>query len=64
MAEPKRKRARRSFSDEFKVGAVRPVLEEGKTVGAAAREFDLTGSSLRKWVEQARADSGRGKPGP
>jgi transposase len=63
MVEPKRKRTRRSFSDEFKAGAVRLVLEEGKTVGAAARDLDLTESSLRKWVEQARSDSGRGKPG-
>jgi len=63
MAEAKRKRARRSFSDEFKAGAVRLVLEDGKTVGAAARDLDLTESSLRNWVEQARADAGRGKPG-
>ena len=63
MTETKRKRTRRSFSDEFKAGAVRLVLEEGKTVGAAARDLDLTESSLRKWVEQARADAGRGKPG-
>jgi len=63
MAEPKRKRARRSFSEEFKAGAVRLVLAEGKTIGAAARDLDLTETSLRKWVEQARADVGRGRPG-
>jgi transposase len=63
MAETKRKRTRRSFTDEFKAGAVRLVLEEGKSVGAVARDLDLTESSLRKWVEQARADAGRGKPG-
>jgi len=32
-------------------------------VGAAARDLDLTESSLRNWVEQARADRGKGKPG-
>jgi transposase len=63
MADTRRKRTRRSFSDEFKAGAVRLVLEEGKTVAAAARDLDLTESALRKWVEQARADAGRGKPG-
>jgi transposase len=63
MADTKRKRSRRSFSGEFKAGAVRLVLEEGKTVAAAARDLDLTESSLRTWVEQARADAGRGKPG-
>ena len=52
MPETKRKRSRRSFSEEFKAGAVRLVLEEGKTVGAAARDLDLTESSLRKWVER------------
>jgi transposase-like protein len=39
------------------------VLEEGKTVGAAARDLDLTESSLRNWVEQARADRTKGKTG-
>ena len=63
MAETKRKRSRRSFTDEFKAGAVRLVLEEGKTVGAAARDLDLTESSLRNWVEQARADRTKGKTG-
>ena len=63
MANTRRKRTRRSFSDEFKAGAVRLVLEEGKTVAAAARDLDLTESALRNWVEQARADAGRGKPG-
>jgi transposase len=63
MAETNRKRTRRSFTDEFKAGAIRLVLDEGKTVAAAARDLDLTESSLRNWVEQARTDAGRGKPG-
>ena len=63
MPDTKRKRSRRSFTDEFKAGAVRLVLEEGKTVGAAARDLDLTESSLRNWVEQARADRTKGKTG-
>ena len=37
------RRARRQFSEEFRIGAVRLVLDEGKTVGAVARELDLTG---------------------
>ena len=63
MADRKQKRARRSFTEEFKAGAVRLVLDEGKSVGAAARDLDLTESSLRHWVEQARTDRGKGKPG-
>jgi transposase len=63
MADTKTKRTRRSFTDEFKAGAVRLVLDEGKSVGAAARDLDLTESSLRNWVVRARADRGKGKPG-
>jgi transposase len=63
MADTKRKRSRRSFTEEFKAGAVRLVLEEGKTVGAVARDLDLTESSLRNWVEQARADRTKGRTG-
>jgi transposase len=40
------RRTRRQFTEEFKAGAVRLVLDEGKTVGAVARELDLTASAL------------------
>ena len=56
-------RPRRSFTDEFKASAVQHVLEGGKTVPQVARDLDLTESPLRGWVEQARADTGMGKPG-
>ena len=57
------RRARRRFSEEFKEGAVRLVLDEGKTVGAVARELDLTASALGLWVQQARAERTKGKSG-
>jgi len=57
------RRVRRQFSDEFKEGAVRLVLDEGKTVGAVARELDLTPSALGLWVQQARAERTKGKSG-
>jgi transposase len=63
MADRKPTRARRSFTEEFKAGAVRLVVDEGKSVGAAARDLDLSESALRTWVERARADRGTGKPG-
>src|SRR5947208_8821655 len=63
MSEKRAKRSRRSFTDDFKAGAVRLVLDEGKTVAAAARDLGLTESSLRKWVDQARADRTHGKTG-
>jgi transposase-like protein len=48
------RRVRRQFTDEFMAGAVRLVLDEGKTIGAVARELDLTPSSLANWVRQTR----------
>ena len=57
------RRARRQFSEEFKAGAVRLVLDEGRTAGAVARELDLTATALRQWVKQARADRTDGKTG-
>jgi transposase len=64
MAEsPKRRRARRQFDDEFKAQAVRLVLDDGKSVSSAARDLDLTESSLRNWVERARADRTQGRTG-
>ena len=63
MADTKGRRTRRSFTDDYKTGAVRLVLDEGKTVAAAARDLGLTESSLRNWVDQARADRTKGWTG-
>jgi transposase len=57
------KRARRQFTDEFKAGAVRLVLDEGKTKAQVARDLDLPPSALSRWVERARADRTHGKTG-
>jgi transposase len=57
------RRVRRGFSPEFKAGAIRLVLDEGNTIGAVARELDLTPSALGLWVRQARADRTKGKTG-
>src|SRR3954468_963 len=57
------KRQRRSFTDELKASSVRLVLDEGKTISQVARDLDLTASTLRQWVERARADRSRGKTG-
>ncbi len=63
MADTKRRRTRRSFTDDYKASAVRLVLDEGKTVAAAARDLDLTESALRSWVDQAHADRTQGRTG-
>ena len=59
----KRKRTRRNFSDEYKAGAIALVLNEGKSVAQVAKDLDLTPSSLGKWVEQARANTGKSSRG-
>src|SRR5467141_4713105 len=57
------RRARRRFSSEFKQGAVRLVLDQNKTIGAVARELDLTPSALGIWVARAQADRTKGRTG-
>ena len=39
------------------------MLEEGKTIGAVARELDLTASALSQWVKHAQAERTKGKSG-
>ncbi len=63
MADTPKRRPRRQFTDEFKASAVRLVLEEGKTVGAAAHDLDLTETALREWVKRAQADRTKGRTG-
>jgi len=55
------RRARRSFTPEFKADAVR-LVKSGKTVAEVARELDLTETALREWVRRAEADAGE-RPG-
>jgi transposase len=44
-------------------GAVRLVLDEGKTIGAVSRDLDLTPSSLANWVRRARTIGRKARPG-
>src|SRR2546422_4589493 len=57
------RRPRRRFEDDFKAQAVRLVLDEGKSVGAVARDLDLTETALREWVHRARANRPHGRTG-
>ena len=61
--EAKGKRPRRAFTEDFKAGAVRLVLDEGKTIAQVARDLDLNANSVSTWVSQARADRSKGKTG-
>ena len=57
------RRQRRSYTDEFRAGAVRLVLIEGRSVTGVAKDQDLTRSALDGWVRQAQADAGKGVVG-
>ena len=50
------KRVRRAFSREFKEQAVRLVLDEGKTVGAAARGLPPMRRMIRRAPHYQRAE--------
>ncbi len=57
------KQKRQRFSKEFKAGAVRLVLDEGRSATSVARDLGAKPNSVQKWVQQARADRGKGKDG-
>jgi len=54
------RRARRKFTEEFKAGAARLVIEEGRPVAQVAKDLDLTETALRSWVQRARDGAGKG----
>ena len=57
------KRKRRSFTKEYKAEVVELIRKSGKSIGAVARDLDLTETAVRRWVEQAEVDSGGGPAG-
>ncbi len=57
------KRNRRSFSKEYKAEVVELIHGSGKSIGAVARELDLSETAVRRWVAQAEIDSGGGPAG-
>jgi transposase len=50
------KQHRRSFSPEFKLEAVRLVVEGGRPLGQVARELQLGPELLRQWKKQLQAN--------
>jgi transposase len=60
---PGRQGKRRKFTDEFKAGATRLVLDENKSIAQVARDLDVTASVLRTQVIRARANRSGGKTG-
>ena len=61
--------ARRIFSREFKVEAVRLVKERGVGVAQACRDLDVHENVLRRWIRESTVDpaqafSGHGQQKP
>ena len=54
----KKQRARRSYTPEFKAEIVARCRAGARTISQVARDFDLTESAVRHWVEQADIDDG------
>lgn len=56
-------KSRRRFTKEFKAEVVSLIMNEGRGVGEVCRELDLHESPVRRWVQQAEIDAGRGPAG-
>ena len=56
-------KARRTFTPEFKVQAVRLVTEQGKSIAEVARDLDLGESLLRSWKTALAAGGAQPFPG-
>ena len=56
------RRHRRKYTQEQKADAVQLVHEVG-SLAQVSRDLDLTESSLRNWVKQAKIDEGHGPEG-
>ncbi len=53
------KRPRRSFPDEYKAQVVELCRSGGRSIGAVARDLDLSETAVRRWVAQVEIDAGR-----
>ena len=57
------RRARRSFTPEFKARTVELIRSSGKSIPEVCRELDLSETAVRRWVLQAQRDAGEGHDG-
>ncbi len=53
------RRPRRSFPDEYKAQVVELCRSGERSIGAVARDLDLSETAVRRWVAQAEIDAGR-----
>jgi transposase len=59
VAKKKKPRPRRSFTPEFKADIVERCLAGDRSIAEVCRDFDLSETAVRRWVEQAGIDSGQ-----
>lgn len=57
------KQKRRSFSKEYKAEVVELCRKSGKSIGAIAQDLGLAETAVRRWVQQADVDGGKGPAG-
>jgi transposase len=60
--ERKKPRPRRSFTPEFKAEIIELCRRGDRSIGQVAKDFDLTESNVRTWVNQAQINDGE-RPG-
>jgi transposase len=51
------KEVRRSYDAQFREGAVRTVLESGKSIAAIARDLGINEGTLGSWVARAAVNT-------
>ena len=49
---------RRTFSESYKMEAVKLVKEHGVSAGKAAKDLGISESALRRWVDASEVDHG------
>lgn len=59
----RKKQVRRSFTREFKVEAVRQVVEKNRSMAEVARELGIGAGLLGRWKEQLVDDREQAFPG-
>jgi transposase len=61
--EKGQRRKRRRFTDEHKAETVRLVQNSGKSIGQMALELGIGETALRRWIDEAEVEAGRGSAG-
>ena len=58
-----KRKTRRKFSDEYKAETVKLIRDTGATIGSVSKDLGLSPTAVRRWVQQAEIDEGKGPAG-